>query len=313
MSNELQTVTNQSPTSFVLDSMINPALFDQLQRSATLYSKSGLVPASFKDNVAACFIGLQLACNLGVNPFMLFQGLYAISGKIGIETKVAVAIANQKGVFEGPITHEFKGEGKTRSCTARAILAKNHKEVSMTVDWETVEKEGWNKRQGSKWLTMPDQMFRYRSSMWLIRTYAPETLMGLNAIDEIQDSQIIDITPKAKTIDQAFAEKEEPKKKAAAKPVVAEIIPAKAEAEVVEAVLVTPAEKIVEEVKAEPVVETKPVSPIVEKINGFGLKPSMITVYTMKAVGKNVALDQLSDEEANKVYEYIVKIKGATK
>lgn len=312
MSNELQTVTNQSPTSFVLDSMMNPASFDQLQRSATLYSKSGLVPASFKDNVAACFIGLQLACSLGVNPFMLFQGLYAISGKIGIETKVAVAIANQKGVFEGPITHEFKGEGKTRSCTARATLSQNHKEVSMTVDWETVEKEGWDKKPGSKWKTMPDQMFRYRSSMWLIRTYAPETLMGLNAIDEIQDSQVIDITPaKAKTIDQAFAEKEESKKKA--KSVVAEVVPVKAEAEVVEAVPVTPVEKPVEEVKAEPVVEAKPASPIVEKINGFGLKPSMLTVYTMKAVGKNVALDQLSDEEATKVYEYIAKIKGATK
>lgn len=312
MSNELQTVTNQSPTSFVLDSMMNPASFDQLQRSATLYSKSGLVPASFKDNVAACFIGLQLACNLGVNPFMLFQGLYAISGKIGIETKVAVAIANQKGVFEGPITHEFKGEGKTRSCTARATLSQNHKEVSMTVDWETVEKEGWDKKPGSKWKTMPDQMFRYRSSMWLIRTYAPETLMGLNAIDEIQDSQVIDITPaKAKTIDQAFAEKEESKKKA--KSVIAEVVPVKAEAEVVEAVPVTPVEKPVEEVKAEPVVEAKPASPIVEKINGFGLKPSMLTVYTMKAVGKNVALDQLSDEEATKVYEYIAKIKGATK
>lgn len=311
MSNELQTVNNQSPN-FALDSMMNPATFDQLQRGAALYSKSGLVPASFKDNVAACFIGLQLACSIGVNPFMLFQGLYAIGGKIGIETKVAVAIANQKGVFEGPITHEFKGEGKTRSCTAKAILAKNHKEVTMTVDWETVEKEGWNKRQGSKWLTMPDQMFRYRSSMWLIRTYAPETLIGLSAIDEIQDSQVIDITPnKAKTIDQAFAEKEESKKKA--KPVVAEVVPAKTEAEIVEAVPVTPVEKPVEEVKAEPVVEAKPASPIVEKINGFGLKPSMLTVYTMKAVGKNVALDQLSDEEATQVYEYIAKIKGATK
>lgn len=138
---------------------------------------------------------------------MLFQGLYSVGGKIALETKTVVALANQNGVFTAPITHTFKGEGKTRSCTASATLAKSGKEVSITVDWETVEKEGWNKRNGSKWNTMPDQMFRYRSSMWLIRTYAPEVLLGLSSVDELEDTKIIDVTPKkTKNIDEAFAE-----------------------------------------------------------------------------------------------------------
>lgn len=205
--NELTQINNSN---FVMDSMLNPTTFEQMQRAATLFSKSGLVPANFQNNAAACFVGLQLAGAIGCNPFMLFQGLYSISGKIALETKLAVAIANRSGVFTAPITHTFKGEGKTRSCTASATLSKSGKEVSLTVDWDTVEKEGWNKRNGSKWNTMPDQMFRYRSSMWLIRTYAPEVLSGLSSVDEIQDSQIIDVTPRVKNIDEAFAEMAKP-------------------------------------------------------------------------------------------------------
>jgi hypothetical protein len=186
-----------------------------MQRAATLFSKSGLVPKNFENNPAACFVGLQLAAQLGVNPFMLFQKIYNIGGKIGIEAQVAIAIANQRGVFEGPIEHKFSGQGDTRSCTATAILAKSKKPVSLEIDWKTVNAEGWNKKGGSKWLTMPDQMFRYRSSLWLIRTYAPECLMGLNSIDELEDMQMIDVTPTRKTpdaineaVDAAFAEKQ---------------------------------------------------------------------------------------------------------
>jgi hypothetical protein len=52
---------------------------------------------------------------------------------------------------------------------------------------------------------MPDQMFRYRSSLWLIRTYAPETLMGLSSIDELHDERVIDVTPARPSVDAANA------------------------------------------------------------------------------------------------------------
>jgi len=189
----------------MMATLLNVPVFEQMQRAAKLFSSSGLVPKSFENNQAACFVGLQLAAQLGINPFMLFQKIYNVGGKIGIEAQVAIAIANQRGIFEGPIEHVFDGKGTTRSCTAVAVIAKSKKTVTLKIDWETVEKEGWNKKGGSKWLTMPDQMFRYRSSLWLIRTYAPETLMGLSSIDELQDERVIDVTPARQNIDAANA------------------------------------------------------------------------------------------------------------
>lgn len=191
-STELQTM---APSDAMMNTLFNPAVFEQMQRAAGLFAKSGLVPATFKDNMPACFVGLQLAAQLGVNPFMLFQKIYAVQGKIGIEAQVAIAVANQRQVFKGPIEYLFEGEGKTRKCTATAILARGGKAVSLSLTWTEVEAEGWNKKGGSKWLTIPDQMFRYRTALWLIRTYAPEVLMGLNSIDELDDIGVIDITP----------------------------------------------------------------------------------------------------------------------
>jgi len=181
------------PVTGTTEFLLNPAVFHQLQRAAALYSESGLVPDAFRKNVAACFVGLQLAAELRISPFMLFQKLYIIRGKPAIESQLAIALANRAGVFTSPIEYHFEGEGENRKCTASAVLATSKKRVEATVSWKTVEAEGWANRDGSKWRTMPDLMFRYRSAMWLIRTYCPEIILGLHARDELEDA--IDITP----------------------------------------------------------------------------------------------------------------------
>lgn len=285
---------------FMLSSMLDVAHFEQLQRAASLFSKSGLVPQTFKDNPAACFVGLQLSAQLGVNPFMLFQRLYTIGNKIGIEAQLAIGIANQKKVFKGAIQYTFTGKGETRSCTAKAVLASTGETVEMTVDWATVAAEGWNKRNGSKWLTMPDLMFRYRSAMWLIRTYAPEVLLGLQSVEEMQDSGMINVTPK-KTIDEAFAELQE------AKPVEAEVV----EVEPAEEPKKAPP-KTVKTVKAEEVIaeETvdfteceKRLAELGFDINGTG------AVYVVRALGQNKPMDEWTRDDYEKVIANIEAVK----
>lgn len=272
---------------FMLSSMLDVAQFEQLQRAASLFSKSGLVPQTFKDNPAACFVGLQLSAQLGVNPFMLFQRLYTIGNKIGIEAQLAIGIANQKKVFKGAIQYTFTGKGDTRSCTAKAVLSSTGETVEMTVDWATVTAEGWNKRNGSKWLTMPDLMFRYRSAMWLIRTYAPEVLLGLQSVEEMQDGGMINVTPK-KTIDEAFAELQE------AKPVEAEV------AEVAE---------VAEEPK-----KTPPKNDSLEALRAEFEKTgvdlaSTGAVYVVKALGQNKPQDEWTEADYVAVISKIKEIK----
>ena len=53
---------------------------------------------------------------------------------------------------------------------------------------EMAEKEGWTKKAGSKWLTMPDQMLIYRAAALWSRAYAPEISMGFLTKEEAEDA-----------------------------------------------------------------------------------------------------------------------------
>lgn len=278
MDNQLTTI---DASQAMMETLLNPSVFDQMQRAATLFSKSGLVPAQFKDNMPACFVGLQLAAQLGVNPFMLFQKIYTVGGKIGIEAQVAIAVANQRKVFAGPIAYEFSGEGKTRRCVARAVMAANKAPVEMSLSWSEVAAEGWDKKGGSKWNTMPDQMFRYRTALWLIRTFAPEVLMGLSSVDELEDTRVIDITPvkqKKATLEEQLKSRQTEKL---------------AEAEIVDG---DPAKDLTRE----------------EYIASLGVSAKMLPAY-LRGAGLDPAMEvgTLDDGEWPILLGHIQKIKGA--
>lgn len=184
----------------VIDIFLCPERFEMLQRGASLLAASKIVPQHYQGNPGACFIAINIALQLGLEPFAFMQRTYVIGGKLGIEAQVAIAVANKRKVFSEPLDYAFEGDynGRppTRACTCTGILSANGKKVSMKLTWGEVEAEGWSKKGGSKWLTIPDQMFKYRTALWLIRTYAPEVLLGLNTADELEDAKIIDITPK---------------------------------------------------------------------------------------------------------------------
>ena len=68
------------------------------------------------------------------------------------------------------------------------------------VDWKMVKAERWDNKDGSKWKTMPELMFHYRSAAFLVRARYPGVLMGMNTDDELADRTIdARSTPVSKT------------------------------------------------------------------------------------------------------------------
>lgn len=170
--------------------LLDTAKFEHLWRLSNAFSRSELVPAQFVGKPENCFIAIQMAIRLGVDPFMFMQSCYIVHGRPGLEAKLAIALANSSGVFKGPIQFRMEGEGKQRQCTAFATVRETDERIEMTVSWAMVEAEGWNKKNGSKWLTMPEIMFRYRAAMILIRTHCPEVIMGMQSKEEIEDTLV---------------------------------------------------------------------------------------------------------------------------
>lgn len=176
--------------------ILSPKLFAQLQRAAALYSASKFVPETFQNDVASCFIAIELAVRWKLSPVLVMQHLYLVHGKPGLDGQLAIALINSQGPFRGRIQWRFEGEGKTRKVTAYGTLRDTGEICEATVDWNMVEAEGWNRDkplrdgkgvQKSKWNTMADHIFKFRSAAFLGRTYCPEVLMGLHTIDEVED------------------------------------------------------------------------------------------------------------------------------
>jgi len=160
--------------------------FEQAQRVAKMLATSTMVPEHFKGNIGNCMIGLNFAARVGLDPFMVLQKMYIIQGKPGIESQLMIALINKCGRFT-PLKYKLEGQGKTLQCTCYATELETGEKCSQTVTWAMVEAEGWNKKKGSKWLTMPELMMQYRSAAFFGRLYCPEALLGVHTREEMVD------------------------------------------------------------------------------------------------------------------------------
>lgn len=166
------------------------AVAREAARLAEFYSKSDMIPAQFRDKPANVFIALQFAWRIGMDPFMVMQGMYVVQGRPGLEAKFVIALVNASGLFADPLDFDFSGTpGKPDwTCTVSAKRTRTGKECKLDFKYSVAEAEGWVSKGGSKWKTMPDQMMRYRAAAFFARVYCPEVIMGMQTTDEIDDT-----------------------------------------------------------------------------------------------------------------------------
>lgn len=169
--------------------LFDRATFEQAWSVAALFSRSKLVPQHFRGAAEDCFIACQLAVRLKMDPFAVMQGLYVVHGKPGFEGKFIIAILNSSGIFKDALDFEFSGEmGKDDwCCTVSAVRKSTGKMCRLPFRFAIAKAEKWVDKADSKWKTMPEQMMMYRAAAFFARVYAPEALMGMKSVDELED------------------------------------------------------------------------------------------------------------------------------
>jgi hypothetical protein len=187
----------------------NSMSFDFMQRQATMLASSALMPKEFsivgiKDpqeraqKVANVIIALEMANRIGASPMMVAQNLYIVHGKPSWSSTFIIAAINGCGRFSA-MKFEMSGDGEDRTCVAVASERETGERLeSPPVSIAMAKAEGWFSRSGSKWKTMPELMLRYRAATLFGRLYAPEILMGMRSVEEledIQDANVSDATP----------------------------------------------------------------------------------------------------------------------
>src|SRR5574343_725626 len=196
--------------------------FELMQRAAKLLSSSTLVPAAYRayddkkgenpNALANCVVSLNMAQRMGADPLMVMQNLYIVEGRPSWSSQWIIAAINGCGRFS-PLRFELKNLGekeveyevtkwvnRERQTTKHKATVQNLECVAWAIERETGEritspavniemavKEGWYGKNGSKWQTMPEVMLRYRTASFFGKLYAPELLMGLQTVEEMQD------------------------------------------------------------------------------------------------------------------------------
>ncbi|WP_341959247.1 hypothetical protein [Pseudomonas sp. RC10] len=164
--------------------------FALMQRIANAFTQSNLVPKQYQGNLPNCMIALDMAQRIGANPLMVMQNLYVVHGTPSWSSKFLIATVNTCGRYS-TLRYEWQGtKGKDDfGCRAWAIEKETGERLDgIWVTWKMVKAEGWSSKNGSKWLTMEDQMFIYRAAAFWQRAYAPDIGMGLITEEEARDT-----------------------------------------------------------------------------------------------------------------------------
>ena len=163
-------------------------MFDMMEKAykfSEIMAQSDIIPQHYRNKPANVFIAVQSAYRMDLDPMLVMQNTYVVSGKLGMNSTFAISLANKSGMFENGIRYRSKGEGDNLEVTAYTNLKKTGEEIAYTFHFKTAIAEGYTRNP--KYKTMPELMLRYRAATLLIRTHAPEVLNGMHMIEELED------------------------------------------------------------------------------------------------------------------------------
>ena len=154
---------------------------------AKALSQSTIVPPTFQKSEANCMVAISQAQKLGVDPFVVMNNMYMIQGKITWKSEFIIAMINASKKFDTELQFEEEDkDGKPYACTA--FTFKDGRRINgIKVTMDMANAEGWTKKNGTKWATLPQLMLRYRAAVFFARFNAPELTSGLYTVEEGED------------------------------------------------------------------------------------------------------------------------------
>jgi hypothetical protein len=180
-----------------------PQSFGEAMQAAAMYSKSGIVPAHFRDQ-GACMIAMEIAQRLQMPLLMVMQNLYVVHGQPSWKGSFCKALVDRSTYPDGRprfayTAYEWRRDehGKPLACRMVAEERRTGKMVDGAwITLEMVRAEKW----GAKWQTMPEQMYMYRVAAFFLRAHCPDAILGLPTMEEVID---VEETPRPAPLDDA--------------------------------------------------------------------------------------------------------------
>lgn len=192
-----QGVSNKAITD-VSDVYKDKDAFNRLWVMAQSISRSSLVPQTYQNKVEDCFIAIDMAVRMNVSPMVVMQNLYVVKGKPAWSGQACMTFIMNCGKFKHVHPVYVGNEGSDDwGCYVTAIRLLDGERVNGSkVTIAMAKQEGWYSkkdktgRETSKWQSMPEQMLAYRAAAFFARVNCPESLMGVQTVEEVEDVTI---------------------------------------------------------------------------------------------------------------------------
>lgn len=227
--NEIAVMEDQqySPQQITLDD----SLFNKCYRLAqVMASGKCTIPKHLQGSEGDCFAVIGQALRWGMDPFAVAQKTHLVSGTLGYEAQLVIAVINNRAPISDRIKFEYFGDwSKVKSkedksddvgviCRATVIGDDEPTELSLTMA------QVGTVRNSPLWAADPRQQLAYLAAKRFSRLHFPDVIMGVYTPDELADrgnEAPRNITPSARNAGaSALLDRVKPKQATAEAPVI---------------------------------------------------------------------------------------------
>jgi len=189
-----------------LDQLGTPIIndLDQLQRVATMYARSGLVPGSyfwkeydwgnpehFRMLVARVAIAISFGKKFGMDPLTSLKWVYVVNNVPSLWGDAVPGVVRDQLRKRGDDYQEtkvIKGEGEARACTITVKhIRKDGTVVETSESFSMADAKRARLTSKGPWQDSPDRMLLHRARTYCLRNMFPDIMMGLSVVEEERD------------------------------------------------------------------------------------------------------------------------------
>lgn len=157
---------------------------DRLERIADRLSNGRMtVPEYLRGNPGDCMAIAMQAMLWGMDPFVVAQKTHIVSGRLGYEAQLVIAVVMNSGAIRGSFRYEYRGDGNSLECRVGAVL-RGESEVTWG-EWLSIS--SITTKNSPLWKVNPKQQMGYLQAKNWARIYCPGAILGVYTIDELED------------------------------------------------------------------------------------------------------------------------------
>lgn len=178
---------------------MDPAKLQSMVTFADMMSKSSItVPDHLRNKPSDCLAIVMQSTRWGMDPFVVAQKTHLVSGKLGYEAQLVIAVLQSSNAIRGRFHYEYTGTGNDLACRVGAIPAGESEIV-----WGSWLRLADVKVQNSPlWKTNPQQQIGYLQAKNWARLFAPGAILGVYTPDELDDGRSASATAAAGPAEQ---------------------------------------------------------------------------------------------------------------